>query len=182
MLRTNTIKKTETLASAVYLITSFFEDKEPLKWKLRFLLTDLVSEDIKDKFKIIRETGSLFLIAKNSGLVSETNHNILVEELSKLQDEIADSISLSSLNLKDKNSNNEPQMLQNFKAVPVKKTARQSVILNLLKDKKEVMIKDITCLINGCSEKTVQRELSTMVQAGVLKKMGEKRWSRYSLS
>ena len=44
------------------------------------------------------------------------------------------------------------------------------------------MIKDVSPLISGCSEKTIQRELLAMVYAGILRKMGEKRWSRYSLA
>ena len=44
------------------------------------------------------------------------------------------------------------------------------------------MIKDVSPLIGGFSEKTIQRELAAMVQAGILRKVGEKRWSRYSLA
>lgn len=36
-------------------------------------------------------------------------------------------------------------------------------------------------MLSVCSEKTLQRELVAMVFDGVLKKTGEKRWSRYSL-
>ena len=65
--------------------------------------------------------------------------------------------------------------------IAVKKT-RRDTILKIIKDKKEVMIKDITSLISDCSEKTIQRELTSLVSLGVLKKMGNKRWSRYSLA
>ena len=44
------------------------------------------------------------------------------------------------------------------------------------------MIKDVSPLIKGCSEKTIQRELLSMVKSGILKKEGEKRWSKYSLA
>ena len=44
------------------------------------------------------------------------------------------------------------------------------------------MIKDVAPLISGCSEKTVQRELGEMVASGILRKIGEKRWSRYTLA
>lgn len=59
--------------------------------------------------------------------------------------------------------------------------ARRSAILSVIKDKKEVNIKDIVSLIKDCSEKTIQRELIALLSEGVLKKSGEKRWSRYSL-
>jgi len=46
-------------------------------------------------------------------------------------------------------------------------------------------ITDIRTLATGalaaCGEKTLQRELVSMVKGGVLKKTGEKRWSRYFL-
>ncbi len=61
------------------------------------------------------------------------------------------------------------------------KVERKNKILKLIKEKKEVTIKDISTVISGCSEKTVQRELSSLVAEGVLTKTGEKRWSKYSL-
>ncbi len=61
------------------------------------------------------------------------------------------------------------------------KKDRKNIIINIIKDKKQVMIKDIMLTVTDCSEKTVQRELSTLVAQGVLKKIGEKRWSRYEL-
>ncbi|MHB1316558.1 MAG: hypothetical protein ACYCZW_01740 [Minisyncoccota bacterium] len=62
-----------------------------------------------------------------------------------------------------------------------KKTNRQSIIINLLKKKKDLTIKDIALVIKDCSEKTIQRELINLINTGVLKKTGERRWSRYSL-
>jgi len=63
-----------------------------------------------------------------------------------------------------------------------KKNERQIKIIDLIKNKKTVSIKDISDNIKGCSEKTIQRELIAMVKSGVLKKEGERRWSRYSLN
>ncbi|MFZ2769773.1 MAG: hypothetical protein WAZ50_01450 [Minisyncoccia bacterium] len=82
---------------------------------------------------------------------------------------------------KGQNTISEAKHLKEFGAVAVKKNSRQSVIVNLLKRKKEIMIKDVSPLIDGCSEKTIQRELMAMVHSGILHKEGEKRWSRYSL-
>lgn len=60
--------------------------------------------------------------------------------------------------------------------------SRTDEILALIREKKEVSVKDIASFISGCSEKTIQRELLALVAQGVLKKSGEKRWSRYSLA
>jgi hypothetical protein len=62
------------------------------------------------------------------------------------------------------------------------KLSRRNTILKIIKDKHEVTIKDISTLIADCSEKTIQRELNTLVSEGVLKRVGEKRWSKYLLA
>ncbi len=65
------------------------------------------------------------------------------------------------------------------------KGQRKDQIINIIKGvgdgKGQVSIKDITDKIKDCSEKTIQRELISMVENGVLKKTGERRWSTYSL-
>ncbi|MBI2046281.1 MAG: hypothetical protein HYT28_02585 [Parcubacteria group bacterium] len=59
---------------------------------------------------------------------------------------------------------------------------RKETIVQLIKDtNSDVNIKDISNRISGCSEKTLQRDLIYLVQKGILKKNGERRWSRYSL-
>ena len=248
--------KSERLSSAVYLITSFFSDQEPIKWKLRTLSSDLISLSIivKDNLSkdrevvnlkirnILLETISLLSIVRNVGLVSDTNYSLLHGEFLKYIDLLnipigllnkdnnlaltTDFFNVDSQNDKtpeytgktlliDKNDEvlqerNSQELanratnidkghlsrlsshdidivrntgnLKDFGVVSVKKNSRQSIIVAILKRKKEIMIKDISPLISGCSEKTIQRELSEMVRAGVLKKVGEKRWSRYSLA
>jgi hypothetical protein len=62
------------------------------------------------------------------------------------------------------------------------KTNRHDTILQLLKSGKPLGIKDFAREIKGYSEKTLQRELLAMVKQGVLKKIGERRWSHYALA
>lgn len=197
--------KFEKIASALYLVTSFFADLEPLKWRIRSYSADLVSPNVKDKFTIIGEIGSLMHLARNAGLVSDSNHKIISDELAKIrlnlekplesmfssidvpQEKkalITEEIVRQKDNLTERRELPKPaaRELKEFGAVSVKKTSRQSVIIGLLKRKKEIMIKDVSPLIDGCSEKTIQRELLAMVASGILKKTGEKRWSRYSLA
>lgn len=56
---------------------------------------------------------------------------------------------------------------------------RSNSILEFVRNNKNVSIKDISKVIRGCSEKTIQRELSTLIAQGLIKKMGERRWSVY---
>lgn len=197
--------KAYKVSSAIYFVTAFFDEKEPLKWRLRNLAIDISSDKLKDKSNIIEEVIALLGLAKNAGLISEANYNILSEELAKLEKNSEKTLyqmlleesseaqsSLSEFKkeevIKDKIILSEPKVkalnkpLSEYGIVSVKKNSRQSTIIALLKRKKEIMIKDVASLIDDCSEKTIQRELLAMVDAGILKKIGEKRWSKYTLA
>jgi hypothetical protein len=73
------------------------------------------------------------------------------------------------------------------------KTKRREEIIFIIKDKMKnsvnfdgATITDIKSngheMLASCGEKTLQRELVSMVLDGVLKKTGSKRWSRYSIN
>ncbi len=62
-----------------------------------------------------------------------------------------------------------------------KKSTRQEAILTVLKGQSNLTIKDFVKVIKDCSEKTIQRDLIELVDRGMVKKEGERRWSRYSL-
>jgi DNA-binding transcriptional ArsR family regulator len=59
---------------------------------------------------------------------------------------------------------------------------RQSAILDIVRSKGTVYIKDISMVIRDVSEKTIQRALSKLVGEGILEKRGERRWTAYSLA
>lgn len=63
-----------------------------------------------------------------------------------------------------------------------RKNDRAEAILRVLRKKDNLTIKDIAAVVSGCSEKTIQRELVTLVNQNVLKRVGERRWSRYLLA
>jgi DNA-binding transcriptional ArsR family regulator len=65
-------------------------------------------------------------------------------------------------------------------ASPINEDRKQK-ILALVADKKDISIKDIVTYFREYSQKTVQRDLAALVDAGQLRRTGEKRWSRYSL-
>lgn len=66
--------------------------------------------------------------------------------------------------------------------VEAKKTSRKEAILSIIKRRGTVSIKDVSSVILNCSEKTIQRELIALVEDGILKKSGDRRWSVYSLA
>jgi hypothetical protein len=238
-------KKTEKLTTALYMVTNFFSDNEPMKWALRKKISDLLSfavtykdtpasqrSDFSHSVKSrILEIVSLLEVSSRSGLVSPMNFSILKQEFVNLIETLAHNEtvhtdtqyqSLSSNFFQIAKENTEsvtPTHTTNkqIESTPVgqmatypmsdiqytqpknvfnnvsdntvsaevhdvfKKNNRQTIILNLIKKKKEVTIKDIAQIIRDCSEKTIQRELVSLISANVLKKEGVRRWSKYSL-
>ncbi|MFI5260837.1 MAG: DeoR family transcriptional regulator [Candidatus Paceibacteria bacterium] len=58
---------------------------------------------------------------------------------------------------------------------------RREAVMSVIRNKGSVSIKDISTLIRGVSEKTIQRELTALIESGLIAKQGERRWSTYSL-
>ena len=58
--------------------------------------------------------------------------------------------------------------------------SRKEIILNIIQGKNSYSLSDIASRVGGVSEKTIQRDLLGLVEGKVLKKTGERRWSRYS--
>jgi hypothetical protein len=58
---------------------------------------------------------------------------------------------------------------------------RRERIKTILEAKKEATIKDISEIITDVSEKTIQRELNAMIEENLVKRQGERRWSKYSM-
>lgn len=60
-------------------------------------------------------------------------------------------------------------------------TDRAERIKTVLEAKPEASIKDIADIITDVSEKTIQRELNSLIDKGQVRREGERRWSRYSV-
>lgn len=60
-------------------------------------------------------------------------------------------------------------------------TDRAERIKTVLEAKPQATIKDIAEIITDVSEKTIQRELNSLIEKGQVFREGERRWSRYSV-
>ncbi|OGI88398.1 hypothetical protein A2995_00870 [Candidatus Nomurabacteria bacterium RIFCSPLOWO2_01_FULL_33_24] len=259
----STIKKTEKLITALYMVTDGFNKDEPLRARLRSLGVDLVSDiqslslkflaeryfDISEIIEKINHILSFLKISASSGFMSEMNYLVLGNEFELLknsvyheqeqkesnkktssftlsnnllkkesfieeQDSSFNKINTSSekkenelsykitsvtkhkghpdniiykgqskINKKD-NKKTKQVFLENnyYNRGQLETKERKEFILKLIKEKKEIMIKDISKIISYYSEKTIQRDLLSLVNSGIIKKIGEKRWSKYSLT
>ena len=62
------------------------------------------------------------------------------------------------------------------------KGSRKEAILSIIRVKGQVYIKDISTTIRDVSEKTIQRELASLVAGGVLVRTGKRRWTSYAMA
>lgn len=102
---------------------------------------------------------------------SESNENLLKDKRTSLNN-------LSLMNAKIDTSMSHISNSKNHTFSVSEKQDRTNRILVMTKDR-DVSIKDISNSFTDCSEKTIQRELNSLVGKGQIKKTGSKRWSRY---
>lgn len=69
-----------------------------------------------------------------------------------------------------------------FPEIKERRVSRRAQVLSLLSKNDPQSIKEIALRIKGCSEKTVQRELNDLLANKEIKRIGEKRWSKYILA
>ncbi len=207
--------RVEKLSMAIYLVTDLLLDTEPIKFKLRDKNIELMSV-ITDKQKsiaVISEIDSLLKVAFMAKLISQMNYTILNVEYGKLlnlakgnrQVILSDKLfedskgqkSYKGHSIKDIYKGQNKKEMSFTKSIKdkkpvlskkrsIKNNPRRESILNFIKDKKEVNIKDIFENLQStrmaCSKKTLQRELTSLVEENVLKREGEKRWTKYLLN
>ncbi|MEI6191048.1 MAG: hypothetical protein WCP24_01600 [bacterium] len=225
-------KKTEKLVSALYLLSSFISDREPIKWQMReegvnllsqsLCLSDRLSSERMLAYTKFISTGLKFLsfleVSYLGGIISEMNYSVLKYEFETLiktaesgekggenkglifpehffevqSDQVDESLNILSKGhtlMSDRPARplggmSVKKTVETVRTSELKqkdKSNRQEVIINLLKKNSELGIKDFTLSIKDCSEKTIQRELVLLVSKGLIKKAGEKRWSKYSI-
>ena len=235
-------KKTEKIATAIYMVTDFISESEPLRIQLRTLSLSLVSGTRKLSSRssephyafadeVCRTVDDVIVylnLATTIGMVSEMNGKILNAELSKIGDEIRKNYGEKKVSVTthpgyaniiltpamfevkeseklltdfpkgqqlNKGQTVSDTVLYEKKSVPAEideplpkktdigtKIARRNDVLNIVRSKGKVSIKDISLIIKETSEKTIQRELLNLVREGALVKEGEKRWSLYRIA
>ncbi len=154
---------------------------------------------------------SVLAIARTSGILSVMNAELIAREAHMLLHEVAsyeeprlsfdETPTLSSIAKDALSRGNRPQSPQARKRQPARSVLashkghikdtevlsdspikdRRDAILSVIRNKGTASIKDISTLVRGVSEKTIQRELSALISSGAVMKKGERRWSTYSL-
>ncbi len=155
----------------------------------------------------IRHLISLVRLLSVSGFVSIQNTNIVTEGLDELgnflsasknsvlsenvslsRKDLTDISSLSIKDVKDILAIKDRLRIKDNISLSKKSidsgelSSREHTILEILRGGGELSIKDIASNLPEYSEKMIQRDLVKLVGVGQVKKVGLKRWSRYSAS
>lgn len=192
-------KKAEKLAQAVHVVLQNVPTKEGVTDKMSTLSLRLIEEVLatqrESASKTILEIISLFSVGEAAQIFAPKNATLLVREYQFLLASICEpeeqkEVSFDLSDIEVSNEIEEEKPSSNILKSPEKaaestqKTLsdRKGQIIAVLKDKGKVGIKDISNVIRDCSPKTIQRELQTMIDQGIVIKEGERRWSTYSLN
>jgi len=81
---------------------------------------------------------------------------------------------------KGHNGQDNGQIQEKDNGQPFGQKERRDNIIALARELREFSIKDMAAKLPNIGEKTLQRELVSLFEAGILKKQGEKRWVKYS--
>lgn len=204
------VQKAEKLASALYMVTGFVPDADPLRTRLRLCAVELISTSADPvKARDVRyhegfasrclEIASILKLAERAGFISHMNAQLLCDEYAGLAafvkehhdkifnggvvadtgDERGHSGAFGALSpargLKDTATSRTDTKIHQSK----RHDARKDIIIRLLDKKDKISVKDACDAVGGCSGKTIQRLLMSLVDEGILLREGQRRWSVY---
>jgi hypothetical protein len=205
------VRKSERLASALYVITGFMPSDEPVRTRLRICALEIITHSASqsefqgsgvDRFESrCAEIITILQTAHLSGLISEMNAKLVGEEYALLaafvranagkiserghaleKSSVSDPKTLSSpIGQRGKSllKSTDTQKGTNFKVSKSPIKGRKDIILSIFDKKESISIKDALSLIPGMSEKTIQRDILSLVADGALIKTGSRRWTTY---
>ncbi len=148
------------------------------------------------------EIGAILQTARSAGLISPMNAELLSEEYAHLAEFVKNNsqeIRESKEGRKDDEVLNVEELTESYKGQTTTKlltnkkayksagkansdkghSDRKRLLMDLLNKKDKISIKDAVSVIKSCSEKTLQRELLSLVEEGIAVKEGQRRWSTY---
>lgn len=172
-----------------------------------FQKRNLAKEDLIALASQVEHLGSLITRGSITKQISSMNADILLAELGKvgtlLHAEIETFLPLAmgpvledapfEALVKQTESKRHQQVIKttfinDIKKEPIKQEVsderadRKQEILSVIRSRTVSTLADIKSLVTAYSEKTIQRDLNEMVEMGVIKKEGNKRWTTYKIA
>ncbi len=146
---------------------------------------DLLSGVIHDQIASLNKAAEIevvdiesVLVHKDEYIENDTSELMVIENKENAEIVTEDKIEKKLSNI---TINNNTQNIKTINNISMDIGSRRKRILEIVKSRGAVTINEFIDAIKGCSSKTIQRELTSLVLSGTLKKTGERRWSKYSL-
>jgi len=175
----------------LYRLTLLFPKKEPLRYKLReiadeilALLSKIKNSNPKISQSLILETkqslevlDSFLELAKNQNWVSPYDILALQGEYAKIKGE------LEGLSTKRKEEIKTPSEKEEEKVLVQGEKARERLqkILEILKEKGPLQVKDLKQIFPKVTKRTLRRNLEALLKQGLIERVGEKNDTFYCL-
>lgn len=198
--------KITRITEALYRVTDLMPDQEPLKWSLRrraivlmnFFLgnsSDRVFKDNLQKreraFSTLSELLGMLDVASSNTFISRINFEVLSREYRVCREHLKISKELETplLNEEEKlpsiaeepKSENNISLDENVTMLPESSHRKEKILRHLGGNGWVSIGKLVEIFENQFSEKTIQRDLVGLMEAGLIKREGDKRWRRYTV-
>jgi DNA-binding HxlR family transcriptional regulator len=151
-----------SLTKSLYQLTLLFPKKEPLRYKMRELadeiLADFIIDPKSETLEKLEILDSFFEIVKVQNWVSKDLILLLQKEYSKLKENLS-------------SNKNQDSILNE----------RQNKILEVLKEKEKVQVREIKNIFPQVSKRTLRRDFEKLVNQGLVERIGEKINTFYQL-
>lgn len=176
------------LTIALYKVSDFFPEKEPLKFLIRekadkvlagliFLeKSDSLREQVVCDIEVIK---AFFELAKEQNWLGKKNFEILEKEYNR----VLEAIKIQSIENKEK----EVRFVQKEKKIEksennlVVDRKRCSQIVEILKQGKQVQVKDLKDAFPDVSKRTIRRDFEYLLSKGIVERKGDNNNTVYKL-
>ena len=195
--RVRIYRTVRNIVGAVHIIRKSITHSEESDRELSALLERLFNASVLEDSLREHLSRDLLLLAgrlenaRRMNLLSEEYHHHFDEKISALLEELSTYDGVRSRggdeggeDAPSPEKRRAPAKGQGHRApvsLPARRVERGGEVMAIVRERKRVGIKDISRILTGVSEKTIQRELARLVARGELKRTGERRWSEYSL-
>jgi len=166
------------LTQDIYRLTLFFPKKEPLRYKMREVADDILTNFYKEQnleiFKNLEILDGFFEVAKVQNWISPNEILKLQKECSKLKEDLVNVAGFRSVK-EEAEKINEPEV--GSKDFP----QRQKEILKFLKEKGRAQVWELKQIFPEVSKRTLRRDFEQLLNLGAIERIGERNQTFYML-
>lgn len=185
----------QKLTLAVYRVTEFFPEKEPLRFQIRELADKILAnlvlanphpENIANKGDLLKDIKALFSyfdLADLQNWVDPRNFSVLKREYGKIQKPLEEAAVLSEFSAPAASKSvllNTGKSVENSFSGNSQNGNRQEKILEAINGNGMVKIGDLLRLFPGVNRRTVLREMDKICQTGAVVRNGHGRGAHYT--